>query len=93
MADSVFKNLGNLSPDMLDLLATVPITAPPAGIKSNFVDAPSRERLQTSVTSVFLAIALVFYLNRVYVKTRLMRSRSWDDGEFRGCAQLRDECF
>lgn len=79
MADKI-QGLSGLSEEMLGLLATVPVTTPPAGVKSNFVDPPTRAVLQTSITSVFLAIALLFYMNRVYVKTRLMKTWSWDDG-------------
>lgn len=87
MADKI-QGLSNLSGEMLALLAKVPVVTPPQGIQSNFVNPPTRTALQTWVTSIFLAIAMIFYVNRVYVKTRLMKTWSWDDGTFTSTLKL-----
>lgn len=81
MADSI-QNLSNLSDEDLQRLASTPVAEPPAGITSNFDNPPSRASLQVWTTSVFLVIAMMFYMNRLYVKTMLMKSWSWDDGMF-----------
>ncbi|KAF2867719.1 hypothetical protein BDV95DRAFT_610622 [Massariosphaeria phaeospora] len=70
---------GQLSSSELAVLANTPLIPPPAGIESNFLDPRTRASLQVSYTSTFLCIASVFYLNRVYVKARLMRCWTWDD--------------
>lgn len=44
--------------------------------------------MQTWVTTTFLVIAMVFYVNRVYVKTTLMKTWSWDDGMFTSTRKL-----
>ncbi|KAF3009931.1 hypothetical protein E8E13_011044 [Curvularia kusanoi] len=56
-------DLSKLSGEMLALLAQVPVGTPPPGVQSNFVNPPT----------------LIFYMNRVYVKTMLMKTWSWDD--------------
>ncbi|KAF2733846.1 hypothetical protein EJ04DRAFT_257633 [Polyplosphaeria fusca] len=56
-----------------------PLMAPPNGEMSNFVDPPSRATLQIAITATLLGIAMFFYLNRMYVKIRLMRRVAWDD--------------
>lgn len=79
MAD-IIQNLGNLSDEALKLLGKTPVAVPPTGVQPNLVDPPTRAALQTWTTSVFLAIALVMYANRLYVKAKLMKTWSWDDG-------------
>ncbi|KAL1592053.1 hypothetical protein SLS59_009934 [Nothophoma quercina] len=78
MADSI-QNLSNLSDEDLQRLASTPVAEPPAGITSNSDNPPSRASLQVWTTSVFLVIAMMFHMNRLYVKTMLMKSWSWDD--------------
>ncbi len=81
MAD-LFQNLGSLDEATLKLLAMTPVKMPPEGVTSDFVNPPTRAALHVWTTSVFLAIALIMYANRVYVKMRLMRAWTWDDGGF-----------
>lgn len=79
MADNT-QGLSNLSDEVLQQLAKTPLAQPPPGIKPNFDDPPTRAAMQLWVTSVFLAITMLFYINRLYVKMALMKSWSWDDG-------------
>jgi hypothetical protein len=87
MADLI-QALNGLSDEQRALMAQMPIASPPPGIQSNFVNPPSRTAMQTWVTTTFLVIAMVFYVNRVYVKTTLMKTWSWDDGMFTSTRKL-----
>lgn len=60
-------------------LATTPVVEPPNGTISNFVNPETRTELSVTVTSVIMAISLLFYFNRVYVKLYLMKRVTWDD--------------
>lgn len=44
--------------------------------------------MQTWVTTTFLILAMVFYMNRVYVKIALMKTWSWDDGMYTSTGKL-----
>ncbi|KAH7372291.1 hypothetical protein BKA66DRAFT_443641 [Pyrenochaeta sp. MPI-SDFR-AT-0127] len=68
-----------LTPEALQYLANTPVVPPPPGITSNFINPATRAPLQIWVTSILLVISMIFYLNRVYIKARLMRSWTWDD--------------
>lgn len=81
MADLI-ENLGKLGDEALEFLAKTPVATPSVGVTPNFVSPSTRAALQTWTTSIFLAIALILYANRLYVKTKLMRTWSWDDGTF-----------
>ncbi|KAJ4993292.1 hypothetical protein SVAN01_01267 [Stagonosporopsis vannaccii] len=78
MAD-IFQELGIPRDDASRLLAKTPVMTPPAGITPNFVDPPTRAALQIWTISVFFAIAVIIYANRLYVKAKMMKSWSWDD--------------
>jgi hypothetical protein len=70
------------SRDLAAVLAKTPIMLPPQGIKSNFIDPPSRAETQIVVSSVVLAFVLPFVINRIYVKLLVQKRVTWDDGEF-----------
>ena len=88
MADLI-QALNGLSDEQRALMAQMPVATPPPGIQSNFINPPSRTAMQTWVTTTFLVIAMVFYINRVYVKTMLMKTWTWDDGMFISTRKLR----
>lgn len=69
----------NLPPEILKLIQNTGVAPPPNGTTSNFVDPQTRAALQMWTTSVCGFVALVFYLNRVYVKMRLMKNWAWDE--------------
>ncbi|KAF2125969.1 hypothetical protein P153DRAFT_399448 [Dothidotthia symphoricarpi CBS 119687] len=71
--------LNDVPPEVLKLLETTPVSPPPDGTTSNFVNPTTRAALQNWTTSVIGAAMLVFYMNRVYIKARLMKSWTWDD--------------
>lgn len=81
MADKI-QNLSQFTDEQLEQLARTPFVQPPPGVTPNFVNPPTRATLQIWTTSIFLGIATMSYANRIYVKTRLMKTWSWDDGEF-----------
>jgi hypothetical protein len=72
-------DISSLTPEMLQALAYMPGRAPPQGVVSNFENPPSRAALQIWSTSVCMALALLFFFNRLYIKARLMKKWSWDD--------------
>lgn len=73
-------DLNSISPEQLQILANVPVKQPPEGVVSNFGNPTTQADLQIWPTSVLMVIALLFCFNRLYVKARLMKSWSWDDG-------------
>jgi hypothetical protein len=77
--DITTLDISSLTPEMLQALAYMPARAPPQGVVSNFENPPSRAALQIWSTSVFMAIALLFFFNRLYIKARLMKKWGWDD--------------
>jgi hypothetical protein len=72
-------DINSLTPELLQALAYMPARAPPQGVVSNFENPPSRAALQIWSTSVCMALALLFFFNRLYIKARLMKKWSWDD--------------
>jgi len=61
------------------MLAFVPALPPPSDITPNFIDPYTRAPIQVAVTSIMLALAVLFFLNRVYVKLCLTKKLYWDD--------------
>ncbi|KAF2262940.1 hypothetical protein CC78DRAFT_581978 [Lojkania enalia] len=68
-----------LSEEERAALMSVPSIPPPAGTTPNFVDPPDRASLQVKTSSALLGVALLFFLNRIYVKACLVRRFQWDD--------------
>ena len=63
-------------------LETTPLFPPPHGVHSNFVNPYDRGPCTIPVLGVFAFLALVFCLNRVYIKIWVAKKASWDDCEF-----------
>ncbi|CAG8982005.1 hypothetical protein HYALB_00004874 [Hymenoscyphus albidus] len=72
--------LTNAPPELLAFLGNTPAITPPPGVVSNFLDPENHGAAQVKATSVMLAVVLVFFLNRVYVKLFLTKKVTWDDG-------------
>ena len=72
----MFSNFTELTPE---LLSSTPLASPPDAVQSNFGDAANRNISVYVVCSVFLAIMLCFYVNRIYTKIYIVRRYSWDD--------------
>jgi len=62
------------------MTASPPLLLPPFGVVSNFENPETRAKLQIQVTSAAMAISMLFYANRIYVKHWLLRQWTWDDG-------------
>lgn len=88
MSTYVIQALDGLNAEQRAFLARLPIATPPPGVQSNFVNPPTRSAMQTWVTTTFLILAMVFYMNRVYVKIALMKTWSWDDGMYTSTGKL-----
>lgn len=71
----------DLSPQELQTLINTPAMQPPAGVQSNFIDPKNRNRPLFIETSVFLAFAAIFLLNRAYIKALRTKRLTWDDRE------------
>ena len=56
-----------------------PLSAPPKGQTSNFVDPKSEGDVLTVVCSIFLFIMISFFSLRVYAKIFIARKFTWDD--------------
>ena len=64
-------------------LSSTPVQPPPSGVQSNFVDAENNKTPLYVACSLFLAIMLCFFLNRIYTKHYIVQRYQWDDGESR----------
>ncbi|MCJ1394806.1 hypothetical protein MMC18_007686 [Xylographa bjoerkii] len=71
--------LASLSPAELNALADYPALTPPPGVVPNFVNPENQNTPEFVVTSLLLAVMILFFINRIYVKSILMRKCSWDD--------------
>jgi hypothetical protein len=77
---SMTKYLKNPSPELRAVLAQMPAMQAPDGVESNLINPENIAYQQTTVTSILLAVMIVFVFNRIYVKVWLVRKFSWDDG-------------
>ena len=83
LPDSLFSSreimdsaLATMTPEEL---ANYPARAPPEGVQSNFGEAENNTKPMIVVLSTFFAIMLMFFSNRIYVKSCIVRRFSWDD--------------
>ena len=60
-------------------LSSTPIYPPPKGVQSNFGDAENNNKPMYGVSSLFFAITICFFMNRIYTKSCIVRRFSWDD--------------
>lgn len=71
------------TPDDIDPFhANTPSLLPPQGVQPNFINPETMADVQLITTSVILAIALLFALNRLYIKVALISKVTWDDCTF-----------
>lgn len=61
------------------LLSNYPITPPPEGVTPDFTNPTNHGKVETVVTSILLGITVIFILNRIYVKTFIVRKYMLDD--------------
>ncbi|KAF4624108.1 hypothetical protein G7Y89_g14065 [Cudoniella acicularis] len=64
---------------MLDQMHSLPLTAPPEGVVSNFVNPDSNGYILVNVTSVFLIFQILFFIARIYTRAFVARRLRWDD--------------
>lgn len=76
---SINVDLTNAPPEVLAMLANMSAIPAPDDVVVNLVNPSSRGDMQIIVSSVILAISMLFFINRVYTKLFLMRKLSWDD--------------
>ncbi len=76
-------DLAKARPALLQQLAKIPLMPPPPGKTSNFTHPQTRAALQTWTLGSLLVFTVVLFLNRLYIKTRLMRTWDWDDSELK----------
>ena len=63
----------------IELLRTIPGGLPPPNIKANFDDPDTRVPTILGLGSTFLAIALICYSLRMYMKIAVVKAWKWDD--------------
>ena len=73
--------LAVLTPEELSTLSNVSVIPPPKGITSNFTDPENQNLANVVVTSVLFGIMILAVLNRIYVKSFIIRKYSADDGQ------------
>jgi hypothetical protein len=69
----------SLTSEEISILQKTPAVAPPPGIIPNFEDPPTIKNIHYGITSPLLALMLMAFLNRAYVKTVLVKQYGWDD--------------
>ncbi len=78
---SIMSSLSSLLEQTPEQLSSIPLQPPPDGMQPNFGDAETNSTPMYVVCSLFLAIMLCFFVNRIYTKSCIVRSYSWDDGK------------
>lgn len=68
-----------LTPQELQLLSDYPALQPPEGVTPDFTDPPNHGKTQIVWISLLLCITSIFVLNRVYMKTFIVRKYMLDD--------------
>ncbi|KAL8913539.1 MAG: hypothetical protein Q9172_007261 [Xanthocarpia lactea] len=64
---------------MPDAYKHVPLASPPPGVVQNLENPQSRTYQVWIVSAVFVALSISFMIVRLYAKTAIQRSRTWDD--------------
>ena len=82
-----FPDRSKLSADELAYLRQIPSVPPPPGVTPNFVDPPNDKDALNVLSSILLVFMMIFVVNRVYVKTMIVRKYSWDDCKL--CSKIR----
>ena len=57
-----------------------PALQPSPGVKPNFVNPPSLKNAINILGGIFLALAILAVLARMYVRIRITKQWGWDDG-------------
>lgn len=74
--------ISQLTPQELQLLSNYPVMPPPEGVTSDFANPPNDGKPEIVGTSLLLCITAIFVLNRVYMKTFIVRKYTLDDCKF-----------
>jgi hypothetical protein len=69
----------SLTPKEIAILKMTPAIPPPTDVLPDFESPPTIKNIQYGITSPLLALMLLGFLNRIYVKTFLMKKYGWDD--------------
>ena len=62
-----------------DVLENTPAAPPPTAADSVFIRHNTKTAAEVAVASVFLALASIFFLTRIYTKFFIIRKPGWDD--------------
>ncbi len=73
-----------LTPQELQQLANYPALQAPEGVTSNFTDALNHGKPQIVAVSFLLSITAIFVLNRIYMKSLIVRRYKLDDRKSSG---------
>ena len=64
-------------------LPFIPGMEPPNGTLSNFIDPPNRADVYIIVAAIFLGLATISVVLKLYVRLFVQRSPWWDDCKYR----------
>ena len=79
MASQGLPQLSQLTPQELQYLARTPARSPPPGIAPNFDDPPTNIGPLYAVSSLLLALSIIFAGCRAYQKLKVIGKPSLDD--------------
>lgn len=82
MASNGLPTLSDLSPEELQYLAKTPAGEPPNGILPNLIDPPTNIGPLYAVSSLLLALSIIFACSRVFQKVKITRKVTLDDCMF-----------
>lgn len=90
MPSQSLPDLSELTPQELQILANTPVGPVPQGTIPDFIHPQTNYRPLYSVSSLLLALSIIFASSRVYQKLRVVRRFTIDDCISEGFSDLAD---
>ncbi|KAL9593770.1 MAG: hypothetical protein Q9219_007391 [cf. Caloplaca sp. 3 TL-2023] len=78
-ADNGLPTLSELTPEEIQYLAKTPAGVPPDGIIPNFINPPTNIAPLYAVSSLLLALSIIFACSRVFQKVKVIGKPTIDD--------------
>ncbi|KAL8940799.1 MAG: hypothetical protein Q9216_002625 [Gyalolechia sp. 2 TL-2023] len=79
MADQRIPTLSDLTPEEIQYLASTPAGTPPDDVVPNFIDPPTNIGPLYAVSSLLLALSIIFACSRLFQKIKVTRKPTADD--------------
>lgn len=64
----------------MDAWLAGPVSKPPPGVSSDFVNGPSLHEYDIICQTICLTLVTLFVAVRIYTKSTVLKSLGWDDG-------------